>query len=67
MQAALSSSSSALAKLLCELGSAHEAVRAKAYMQAISELNLVSLKELLANGDDNFSHLLKQRLAYLSC
>lgn len=67
IQAALTSSSSALAKLLCELGCMHEAVRAKAYMQAISELNLVSLKELLANSDDNFSQLIKQRLAYLSC
>lgn len=67
IQAALTSSSSALAKLLCELGSTHEAVRAKAYMQAFSELNLISLKELLANGDDNFSHLIKQRLDYLSC
>ena len=67
IQAALTSSSSALAKLLCELGCMHEAVRAKAYMQAISELNLVDLKELLANCDDNFSYLIKQRLAYLSC
>ena len=67
IEAALASSSPELAVLVCTLGSNNEAVRAKAYTQALSELNLKGLKELLTSGGDNFSCALTQRLTYLSC
>lgn len=67
IEAALASSSPELAVLVCTLGSSNEAVRAKAYRQALSELNLKGLKELLTSGGDNFSCALTQRLTYLSC
>jgi len=67
IEAALASSSPELAVLVCTLGSNNVAVRAKAYTQALSELNLKGLKELLTSGGDNFSCALTQRLTYLSC
>jgi len=63
IEAALASSSPELAVLVCKLGSSNEAVRAKAYTQALSELNLTSLQNLLNNMNDQFSLALKQRFA----
>ena len=65
IEAALQSPSPDLAFLLCQLGSRHEDVRAKAYMQALSELDLIALQSLLDGGNGTFSCALRQRLAGL--
>jgi len=62
IEAALASSSPELAVLVCKLGSSNEAVRAKAYTQALSELNLTSLQNLLIGMNDQFSCAVRQRL-----
>ena len=65
IEAALQSPSPQLAFLLCTLGCGREDVRAKAYMQALSELDLVSFQALLEDGHDSFSRALQQRLRSL--
>jgi hypothetical protein len=65
IEAALQSPSPQLAFLLCQLGCGHEDVRAKAYMQALSELDLVGFQGLLVDGHDSFSRALQQRLRSL--
>jgi tetratricopeptide (TPR) repeat protein len=65
IEAALQSPSPQLAFSLCQLGCVHGDVRAKAYMQALSELDLIGLQGLLEVGNDSFSFALQQRLSSL--